>query len=454
MSNLFKGVFKKQALFGPSIQIDPSFTYYQQRSPESIVEEIELSGYKSVHYFVVNEHVVNKRLIEAFHHRGIPVWAMVIGNGTFSTERFPEEWPSWQMKLLKETNDGFWRLSPLSAGYVQWKRAAMARLVTEYPFDGIEIAEPYFPEWGGIQRGVYGDVGPHAQAAFRERYGIEMPEFVNAKAQNYYLRDRDTYRKWIDFRVEAVNGFIDEMINGKGGVREFRPDIAVSTWSLAINAGPDSVERLREDQGLDAPSMIAKVRPDIHYLQTHWPDWTRGDLPADYVKSYQPFVDQIRSRFPGLPLAIQADIGSARNMIKGARWLQEFSRTAFALGFASWTAYEYHTGGYMYEEKPIPIYSERKGRNLVVLSFNKRIDEHSAMNSANFTVWSNGRAIPVAWDSIVVDGNRIILRSGQLPPHSFVLELNHIQDTPNRWLFREKAANTILAGTKINILGM
>lgn len=453
MSNLFKGFFTKQALFGPSIQIDPSFAYYQQRSPESIVEEIELCGYKSVHYFVVNEHVVNERLIEAFHHRGIPVWAMVIGNGTFSTERFPAEWPSWQMKLLKETNDGFWRLSPFSDGYVQWKKAAMARLVTEYPFDGIEIAEPYFPEWGGIQRGVYGDVGPHAQAAFRERYGVEMPDFVNAKAPNYYLRARDTYRKWIDFRVEAVNGFIDEMINGKEGVREFRPDIAVATWSLAINAGPDSVERLREDQGLDAPSMIAKVRPDIHFLQTHWPDWTRGDLPADYVKSYQPFVDQIRIRFPGLPLAVQADIGSARHMIKGARWLHEFSRTAFALGFASWTAYEYHIGGYMYEEKPIPLRSERRGRSLVILSFNKRVD-HTSMSSANFTVWNNGRAIPVAWESILVDGNRIILRSGQLPPQAFVMELNHIQDTPDRWLFREKAANTGPAGTKISISGV
>jgi len=453
LSMLLEDSFKRKAIFGPSIQIDPSFPYYQQRSPESIVEEIMLAGYESVHYFVVNENVIQKDLLQAFRQNGIPVWAMVIGNGTFSTDRFPEEWPSWQMKLLKEPNDGFWRFSSFSKGYVQWKKAAMAKLVKEYPFDGIEIAEPYFPEWGGIQRGVYGDVGPHAKSAFRARYGVDMPEFTNAKAPSYYQRDIQTYSKWIDFRVEAVNRFINEMINGEGGVREVRPDIVVATWSLAINAGQDSLERLREDQGLHAPSMIDTVRPDIHFLQTHWPDWLRGDLPAEYVKSYQPFVDQIRERFPELPLAVQADIGSAKQMIKSGEWLNTFSQTAFALGYASWTAYEYHTGGYMYEDKPIPMLVERISSSEIVISFNKRIDEDSAMNDSCYKLWIDGAAFLVAWNLIAVDGNRIILRSEQLPAASFDLELNDIRDTPERWLFKDKPANRISSGTRISIPG-
>lgn len=454
MSTLSRGSFAKQALFGPSIQIDPAFAYYQQRSPESIAQEIELAGYQSVHYFVVNEHVIQKELLLAFRQKGIPVWAMVIGNGTFSTERFPEEWPSWQMKLLKEPNDGFWRLSPFSEGYVQWKKSALAKLVTDYPFDGIEIAEPYFPEWGGIQRGVYGDVGPLAQAAFKARYGIDMPDFTNADAPGYYLRNVQAYRKWIDFRVEAVNGFIDEMINGAGGVREARPDIAVATWSLAIAAGPDSLERLREDQGLHAPSMIEKVRPDIHFLQTHWPDWTRGDLPADYVKGYQPFADQIRELFPKLPIAVQADIGSSRHMVKSGEWLKAFSQTVFALGYASWTAYEYHTGGYMYEEKPVPMLAERKSGHEIVISFNKRIDEHSAKSTSCYKVWDGGDLLSTTWDTIAVDGNRVILRSEMLPSSPFVLELNAIRDTPERRLFKEKPANAIRNGTRLSIPGV
>jgi hypothetical protein len=444
---------RSRALAGPSIQIDPYFAYYQQRSAESIVDEIELAGFCCVHYFVVNEHVVDAGLIKAFRQRGIPVWAMVIGNGTFSVERFPEEWPSWQMKLLTEVDDGFKRLSPFSEGYVKWKKAAMAKLVSDYPFDGIEIAEPYFPEWGGIGRGVYGDVGPHAEAAFISRYGIRMPDFTNPDSDRYYANDPMTYRKWVSFRVEAVNGFIDEMINGEDGVREARPDILVATWSLAINAGLGSVERLREDQGLDAPSMIEKVRPDIHYLQTHWPDWTRGDLPADYVKNYRPFVEQIRKRHPLLPLAVQADIGSARHMIKGGSWLGEFSKTAFALGFSAWTAYEYHTGGYMYDDKPAPMRIERLGEHEVRLTFNKRIEARKALPESGSTIWIDGRASRVVWESSVVDGNRITLHSIHLPESAFELELSGIQDTPDRWLFSEKPPNSVAVGTKVTVPG-
>src|SRR5690625_2051945 len=64
---------KWAALHGKSIQIDPGFPYYQNRSVESIVDEIELAGYNSVHYFVVNENDVNGRLIDAFRKRGIAV---------------------------------------------------------------------------------------------------------------------------------------------------------------------------------------------------------------------------------------------------------------------------------------------------------------------------------------------------------------------------------------------
>ncbi|AJY74312.1 N-acyl-D-glucosamine 2-epimerase [Paenibacillus beijingensis] len=443
-----------QALYGPSIQIDPLFPYYQQRSEDSIAEEIEWAGYRNVHYFVVNENVVNRSLIDAFHKRGMSVWAMVIGNGTFSTERFPDEWPSWQMELLKETSDGFWRLSPFSSEYVQWKKSAMAKLVAEYPFDGIEIAEPYFPEWGGIERGVYGDIGPLARREFRERFGLEMPDFRNPDFPDYYKKNPDTYEAWIRFRVDAVNGFINEMINGIGGVRETRPDILVATWSLAVDAGPDSVKLLKEDQGLDAPSMIAKVRPNIHYLQTHWPDWGRGDLPADYVKNYRPFIDQIRSQFPEIPLAVQADIGSSKTMIKSGDWLNRFIAAAEDLGFASWTAYEYHIGGYMYDTRPEPVNWSRKGKHNIVISFNKRVDVNSAANSANYTILENGRERIADWKSITVDGNRIFLESEQLPEGTFEIEIRHILDTPDRWLYKDRRANSVLEGTMMSFSGI
>ncbi|WP_274363023.1 N-acyl-D-glucosamine 2-epimerase [Paenibacillus thermotolerans] len=441
---------KRHALYGPSIQVDPLFPYYLNRSCDSIADEIAVSGYGSVHYFVVNENIVNGELIEAFRRRGIAVWAMVLGNGTFSTERFPADWPSWQMELLQETNDGFTRFSHFCSEYAEWKKAAMARLVSDYPFDGIEIAEPYFPEWDGIERGVYGDVGPHARRRFMEIYGLPIPHFRDTQSPNYYKTNKELYAKWVEFRVDAVNGFIDEMINGKGGVREARPDILVATWSLAIDAGPDSASLLREHQGLDAPSMVAKVRPDIHYFQTHWPDWIKGeaDLPPNYIERYKPFADAVRAMHPSLPLAVQADIGSSTAMIKSAEWLRAFQSHAHRLGFASWTAYEYHIGGYMYEEPPVPRFAERHGTNGIIVSFSKRIDPKSAESAGSYVLPKLPRGIGI--ESVKVDGNRLILNMNGLPKHPFEIEFAGITDTPPLWLYyKDREPNRIPPGLKV-----
>ncbi|CAM2974785.1 N-acyl-D-glucosamine 2-epimerase [Paenibacillus sediminis] len=338
-------MFRPWALSGPSIQVDPLFSHYLNRSAVSIAEEIERAGYRTVHYFVVNESKVNGELVEAFHKRGIAVWALVIGNGTFTTAHLPKEWPQWRMGLVRELHDGFERLSLFSQPYLNWKKRAVAELVSSYPFDGIEIAEPYFPEWDGIRRGVYGDVGLLAQQAFREQYGLEMPDFVNKSAANYYLNNPKVYEKWISFRVDAVNRCIDEIMNGVGGCREVRPDIYVATWSLAINGGHDAEAKLREWQGLDAPAMIARVRPNIHFLQTHWPDWMQKNLSPDYIKGYERFASPIRRAYPKLPLGVQTDIGSLPSMVRDRRWLDQFQMSAFELNYDAWTAYEYHLGG-------------------------------------------------------------------------------------------------------------
>lgn len=439
------------ALEGPSIQIDPLFPYYLNRSADSIAEEIQLAGYETVHYFVVNENQINAGLIDAFHRRDIAVWALVLGNGTFSTSHLPPEWASWKMGLIKELNDGFERFSPFSAEYVQWKKQAVSRMLREYPFDGIEIAEPYFPEWDGIRRGVYGDIGPAAQQAFHEKHGLSVPEFVNRFAANYYKKTPDTYAKWIDFRVEAVNTLIDEVINGSGGARETRPDILVATWSLAVDGGAVSTLRLKEWQGLDAISMIGKVKPDLHVLQTHWPDWMKRNLKADYASGYESFAAPIRAAYPDLPLGIQADIGSRANMVKDRSWLNRFQNTVYDLGYHSWTAYEYHLGGYMYDDPPIPLSARIQGENEVVISFNKRVDQGS-----------RGRILPESVDNrdqeavepeeSSVDGNRLRLRFQRLPEkRPFEVELLQVKDVPALWHVKGKRTNEIPAGTWISV---
>lgn len=440
---------------GNTIQFDPSFKYYQDRSPDSIADEFLQNGFKTVRYFVVNENHVNRELVEALKRRGLTVWALVLGNGSYSVEGFPAVWPSWQMELLTPVNDGYYRFSPHSPGYVEWKKQKLVKLVRDYPFDGIEVAEPYFPEWDGIRRGVYGDVGPLALAAFKKEYGYTtIPNFTDPAHPDYYLTNREKYEDWVEFRVDTVNEFLDELINGDGGVRDARRNILVATWSLAIDAGPNSVETLREIQGLDAAEMISAVKPDVHILQTHWPDWMKpqADLPPTYIKRYQNFVDQIRFVHPDIPLGVQADIGSGLWMVKDRNWFNSFAQTAQEMGLRTWTAYEYHLGRYIYDEAPRPVHITRSGHDSVVISFQKRIDEASSKLPGSLTILAEDGERVLAPDHISVDGNMLIIRSADLPKKEFKLRVNHIADTPSYWLYnKSQAPNVIAADTVIEV---
>lgn len=443
---------KQKHLQGPSIQIDPLFPYYLNRSAESIADEISNSGYRIVHYFVVNEFEVSADLIDAFHKRGISVWALVIGNGTFDTRHLPADWQSWRMGLLKDLKDGFERLSLFAAEYIRWKKTVLARLVQEYPFDGIEIAEPYFPEWDGIRRGIYGDIGPFAQAAFYQKYGLEIPDFTDKKSDQYYTKVPEIYKQWILFRVDAVNQFIHEMINGEGGVRSIRPDILVATWSLAVNA-PDALAKVKEWQGIDAISMIGLVKPDIHFLQTHWPDWIQRLLKPHYVKGYEVFAVPIRAAYPELPLGVQTDIGSTVRMVRSREWLNQFQNIVFDLGYDTWTAYEYHLGGYMYLEAPMPLYAIRTGEDELLISFNKRIDPASEVTIIMYLLSKEGLVEENALTNMRLDfdGNRVRAMKIELPAVPFELEVRGMKDTPSLWYSKGKRANQVPHGIRVKV---
>lgn len=440
------------ALRGASIQIDPLFPYYADRSPDSIADELVLAGYRNVHYFIVNEQRVDARLVEALQKREIAVWALVLGNGTFSVEHAPPEWASWRMELLRPINDGFERFSHFSQDYIAWKKEVLSVVLDHVPFDGIEIAEPYFPEWNGLERGVYGDIGPLAAQSFRERYGEDMPEFRDADSARYYTKVPKLYEAWVDLRVDAVNHLVHELINGEQGARAIRPDIKVATWSLAVR-DELAAQRLREWQGLDPISMIGLVQPDLHMLQTHWPDWMKRGLPADYIRDYEPLAAPIREQYPDLPLGIQADIGSRASMIKGRRWLDEFAHQANTLGYRTWTAYEYHIGGYMYAEPPLPSSGLRLSDHEVMITYNKRVDPESVGGVLLYHL--TGLSKPQEWKvaQSAVDGNRLFLRFNKaLPQTPFQLEIRDIRDTPNLWLLKGRKANKTPRKTRVSII--
>ncbi|MBY5958767.1 hypothetical protein KUV50_11515 [Membranicola marinus] len=431
-----------------SIQIDPGFSYYQNRSPESIAEELKLNGFRVVHYFVTNENKVDGELVQALKDCGVEVWLMTLGNGTYSTANYPKGWESWKMEFTNGQNGtgGYTFLSPFNEEFVSWKKRKLVGLMTTYPFDGIELAEAYLPSWNGMSRGHYGDVGPNAQEAFYAIYGVEMPDFTDADDPRYYKNIPKVYEKWMTFRVNGVNHFLNEIFNGPNGIRESRSDAKIATWSLAIDAGDHPVKKLREDQGLDVPAMIELVQPDLHYIQTHWPDWIKSEeqLPADYIKAYEPFIKEIKNIQPDLPVGIQADIGSNANMVKSQEWIQDFIHFSEKEGYDVMTAYEYHLGGYIYDEAPRLMKTDRIGSDRIGLSFQKRIHVETTIKSDNFYFLDNNKKrIYPTINKINIDGNRVELKSRDFPEVPFYVIIQKLRDTPEFWLYGKTSANNV-----------
>lgn len=437
----------------PSIQVDLGFAYYQNRSIKSIVDELVINGYQIVHYFVTNENFINGEFIDELRKAKVEVWLMTLGNGTYSTSNYPVGWQDWKMTLKETVNgaSGFTFLSPFNKEFVNWKKQKLVDIVTRYPFDGIELAEAYFPAWNGPENPNYGDLGPNAAKAFKAAYGLEIPDFKNKSASNYYSNVPSTYYKWIEFRATGINEFLNEIYNGAGGVRESRPDIKVATWSLGINAGNKSSYHLTEYQGLDVQAMVKLVKPDLHYIQTHWPDWIKNEheLPPNYHNDYINFLREIKQVDLDLPVGIQADIGSIKEMIKSEEWLNEFAESAKNNGFSTYTAYEYHIGGYIYQAPPKVLKVTRIDDNSVQLSFNKRINIIGKDWKNNFKFFQNQLEIDPELYEVELDGNQIRLYLKVTPKGAFVIKISNIEDTPELWLHSGYNANRINSATEI-----
>lgn len=446
---IFLAAFNTPALgFEKGIQIDPGFPYYQGRSEESIAEEIKLNDYTIVHYFITNENNINVKLVEELKKAGLEVWALVLGNGTYSTANFPSDWPNWQMKHLVKNYPGFTFFCMNNQDYREWKKASLAKVIQIAPFDGVELAESYLPEINGFSSGAYACLCDHCLEIFQTKFDEEPLNFKKVSDPRYYRKNKEAYEKWIQFRVFTVNDFLNDIVNGPNGLRENRPDILVSTWSLGLNEGSNSVARIKEMQGLEAVSLVETVKPDRHTIQTHWPDWVREDLPANYIKGYEAFAAPLKERFPELPLMLQTDIGSQTQMRRSNIWLEEFYQCAEELGYQSVMSYEYHLGLSMYTQAPSLKDIKRLTNNRIQLSFDKRIDSLRATDTSIYEVVGFEEAyVSLA----LVDGNRLILLvSGVDDSEAFDLEIGEIYNTPNLFLFKNSPAQANLVG-KVHI---
>ena len=264
--------------------VDPAFYYYLDRSAQSIVDELTANGYYDVRLACINESGISDSLVKAFAGSGVKVWMLTFTNGTYSTADLPAGWESWQM-VLRKPYTGFTYLCPNNPNYRAWKKTQVTNALLAHPFYGIDFGEPFFPGTYGPSSNYYGCMCSYCADGFRAMYpGVDgPPDFENPASPHYYKTDTVLYQKWIDFRVASVNGFLDYLINGAGGVRERCPKVRIATWSLGLNTS-DQLAKLREYYGFDAAAMVQLIRPG----RPHDPDRLAGLEQAQPAHQLRP----------------------------------------------------------------------------------------------------------------------------------------------------------------------
>lgn len=411
--------------------VDPGFAYYRNRSAESIAQELAANGFSAVSLIITNEANIDNNLVKVLSQKGLAVRMMTLGNGTYSRKGLPEGWEPWKMVLPNSEGPSWYTFLCLNnREYRQWKKKEITDALNKHPFVGVEIAEPYLPNHDGPYNPWYACVCENCKAAFMRMYPEEraIPEFADQTSVRYWQRNARLYRKWVDFRVATVTDFLDDLVNGPGGIRERCPGRVICTWSLADSSVPDGVSKEREWTASDAGDVCVKVRPDVHCFQTDWTDWCKPDLPADYAKGYKPFIDALRERDTKTPIILQTDSGSNKEMRRSGEWLQACEKTAKALGFCQTIAYEYHLGLDMYTRPPELVsaqLAEKTGE--LILVFDKRLDPKVASDPKSYAL-SSGEVLSAAWD-----GNLAKLATKGVKQGGVVRVLRCADDPSVRW---------------------
>src|SRR5581483_4120953 len=216
--------------FGRSVEVDPGFPYYQHRSPESIAAEIRANGYRIVRYILTADSNFDPALLAAFRREGIAVWYATFCNGTYTTQDLPPGWQAWKMVTRtelegKSLNDGYTRLCLNNPDYRAWKKRRIGRLLRAHPFVGVDLMEPHWPEYPGSESPAYACFCAHCLAAFRKRFPEEtaLPDILHADSPRSPQQNPALWKKWLEFRHASLTDFLNDLVNGKGGIREATP---------------------------------------------------------------------------------------------------------------------------------------------------------------------------------------------------------------------------------------
>jgi hypothetical protein len=218
------------------------------------------------------------------------------------------------------------------------------RFCREVPYDGIQLAEPWFEVWGGAYksnptRHAYACLCEDCRREFKKIANLDPIELFQDDSPHYFEKPENhvAYEEWMKFRVDAINSFSNRCYQA---ARRGRPGIKIVHMYLA-----DCTVKLdasREYQAMDLEEIIKSINPDMLTIEDSWQDWTQPGLKPSFILKYgEAYTERIKKIAPHLKIQSHLDIGSRKDTKRDYRFIREFSALSHRAGFVSPSYYEY-----------------------------------------------------------------------------------------------------------------
>lgn len=412
-------------------QVDTGFAYYRDRSAASIAAELAANGLQCFHLICLTDSINPPDLVSEAHAAGLKVWGSFFPTGVYMADSlFPPESRDWHMEFTGRGVGGYRFLTYVHPEYAAWWKAHLADFYSRHELDGMVWYEVHYPTQQGITgyglSPVFGDVSPGFQTAFRRATGRrDFPSFTDPDSPVYYETDRRLYGDYVEFRVNSVVAFQREVLDGTDGFRRKFPSVPFASWTIAIRHD-GGLEALRENEAQDPARVVAELWPDLHFLQTHAPDWAARQLGPDYVHQYAPYTEAVRAVDPELPLGVQADVGSTLPWRRDPEWMAGFRRACRDIGAETTTYYEFSLRWEVYFAPPQAVSGTLAADGQATIVFDQRLAPASCAFLEGYELPDGGRVSEVS-----VDGNLLRFRVAGPQRDEVVVPLAGITDDPS-----------------------
>lgn len=413
----------------PCTQVDPAFAWFTGRSAESLAEELWAKGYRSVRFTVTNRAAVRADLVKECHSLGLKAILVTFGNGVYSTADLPPGWEHWKMRTRNpEASAGYTYLCLNNPDYLKWRQEDAAWMLRRGGFDAVEICEPFWPAHSGPESELYGCLCDTCLARFKSETGMDAPEFSDSASPRFWKTDTKRYAKWVDARAGWLSGFLDKLFNGGAGIRKSCGRVEAGVWGIASQQ--TRPETMREWEGVDGKEIVRRCKPDAYVVQTDWPDWTQAGLPANYVQAYAPFIKAAKSADPRIPVLIQTDSGSQKEMRRTLAWLDDCDRAAKKAGAAGAFPYMHSLEEDIYTARLRMLKVRDRGQTIRIV-----LNKWPSLAIEDAGGWTVSGA---KLASVKRDGCTIVVTLGERTPGAPVtLGWKPVEDDPSRRWFKD-----------------